>query len=138
MLQNPESVAGPQGSSTPKMRDPEAGGLAEDVVPRELREEDYQDDVGEADYGADVREADDSDDDGDGKPSYSLRLEHRSAAVGEQEKAKEEEREAARQQIREDIRQALNFTDTNSYSDSDAGDQEMEDLSQKQEPMDES
>ena len=135
MLQNPESAAGPQGSSTPKMRDPEAGGLAEDVVPRELREEDYQDDLGEAVYGADVREADNSNDDGGGRQSIQLRLVHRSAAVREQEKAKEEEREARRLQIREDIRQALNFTDSDSDSDTDV---EMKDESQQQEPMDES
>ena len=134
MLQNPEVAAGPQGSSTPKMRDPEAGGLAEDVVPRELREEDYEDDVGEEVYGVDVREADDSEDDGDGKPSYSLRLEHRSAAVDEQEKAKEEERERFRQQVREEIRQCLEFTDT----DSESSDVEMKDESQEPEPMDES
>ena len=140
MLQNPESAAGPQGSSTPKVRDPEAGGLAEDVVPRELREEDYQDDLGEAAYGADIREADDSNDDGGGRQSIQLRLVHRSAAVREQEeKAKEEERETARRQIRDEIRQALDFSDTNSYTDSEDGsDQEMKDVSQKEEPMDES
>ena len=139
LLQNPESAAGPQGSSTPKVRDNEAGGLAEAVVPRVLSEEDYQDGLGEAAYGADVREADDSSDDGGGRPSIQLKLVHRSAAVREQEKAKEEEREAARRRIREEIRQALDFTDTNSYTDSEDGnDQEMKDVSQKEEPMDES
>ena len=135
MLQNPEVAAGPQGSSTPKMRDPEAGGLAEGAVPRELLEQDYQEDVGEAVYGADVREADASDDDGGGRQSVQSRLVHRSAADLEQEKAKEEEREARRLQIREDIRQALNFTDSDSDSDTDV---EMKDESQQQEPMDES
>ena len=134
-MQNPESVAGPQGSSTPKMRDPEAGGLAEDAIPRELLDEDYQDDVGEAVYGADVREADDGDDNGGGRQSVQSRLVHRSAADLAQEKAKEEEREARRLQIREDIRQALNFTDSESDSDTDV---EMKDESQQQEPMDES
>ena len=118
------------------MRDPEAGGLAEDVVPRELREEDYQEDLGEEAYGVDVREADDSDDNGGGRQSIQLRLVHRSAAVRKQEeKSKEEEREAARRRIREEVRQALDFTDT----DSDSSDQEMKDVSQKEEePMDES
>jgi hypothetical protein len=135
LLQNPEVAAGPQGSSTPKMRDPEAGGLAEDVVPRELREEDYEDDVGEEVYGADVREADDSDDNGGGRQSLQLRLVHRSAAAREQEeKSKEEERERFRQQVHEEVRQCLEFTDT----DSESSDVEMKDESPEQEPMDES
>ena len=135
MLQNPESAAGPQGSSTPKMRDPEAGGLAEDVVPRELRDEDYQDDVGEAVYGADVREADDSSDDGGGRPSIQLRLVHRSAAVSDQEeKGKKEEKETARRTVGQEVMDCLNsITDSE-----DESDQEMKDVSQKGEPMDES
>ena len=117
------------------MRDPEAGGLAEDVVPRELRDEDYQDDVGKAVYGADVREADDSSDDGGGRPSIQLRLVHRSAAVSDQEeKGKKEEKETARRTVGQEVMDCLNsITDSE-----DESDQEMKDVSQKGEPMDES
>ena len=134
-MQNPESAAGPQGSSTPKARDNEAGGLAEAVVPRELREEDYQDDLGEAAYGADVREADDSSDDGGGRPSIQLRLVHRSAAVSDQEeKGKKVEKETARRTVGQEVMDCLNsITDSE-----DESDQEMKDVSKKGEPMDES
>ena len=124
LLQDPGSAAGPQGSSTPKSRDHGAGGLAEAAVPRVLDYQEY----------ADIREADDSGDDGGGRPSYSLRLEHRSAAVSDQEeKSKKEEKDTARRTVGQQVMDCLNFTDSE-----DESDQEMKDVSQKEEPMDES